>query len=91
MSRESKRNARREERRTADQGSAADETPRSGGRTPPAQFLREVRSELRKVAWPSRKEVISYTLVVLVVTFVLVVLIWGMDEVFRRAVINTLG
>lgn len=91
MSRESKRNARREERRTAGQVSAADEAPRGSGRTSPGQFLKEVRSELRKVAWPNRKEVTSYTVVVLVVTFVLVVLVWGMDEVFRRAVINTLG
>ncbi|MFA9446208.1 preprotein translocase subunit SecE [Egicoccus sp. AB-alg6-2] len=91
MSRESKRNAGREQRRTAGQASAADEAPRSEGRTPPAQFLREVRSELRKVAWPNRKEVTSYTIVVLVVTLVLVLLVWGMDYIFRNAVINTLG
>ncbi|GGI05794.1 preprotein translocase subunit SecE [Egicoccus halophilus] len=90
MSRESKRNADREERRTAGQVSAADESS-SNERTSPGQFLREVRSELRKVAWPNRKEVASYTMVVLVVTLVLVAIVWGMDEVFRRAVINTLG
>jgi preprotein translocase subunit SecE len=61
------------------------------GRTKPVQFLREVRSELRKVAWPNRKEVTSYTIVVLVTTLVLTAIVWGMDEVFRQAVINTLG
>jgi preprotein translocase subunit SecE len=92
MSRESKRNADREERRTAGHVSAADEaTAKPRERTSPGQFLREVRSELRKVAWPNRKEVANYTVVVLVVTLVLVGIIWGMDEVFRRAVINTLG
>ncbi|MGH3665310.1 MAG: preprotein translocase subunit SecE, partial [Egibacteraceae bacterium] len=35
-------------------------------RTSPGQFLREVRAELRKVAWPSRRELLSYSLVVLV-------------------------
>ncbi|MFP4310909.1 MAG: preprotein translocase subunit SecE [Nitriliruptoraceae bacterium] len=60
-------------------------------RTSPKQFLREVRSELRKVVWPNRKEITSYTIVVLVTTFVLVLIVWGMDEVFRRAIINTLG
>jgi preprotein translocase subunit SecE len=92
MSRESKRRGDREERRTAGMQSAATETaaaPRE--RTSPGQFLKEVRSELRKVAWPNRKEVTSYTIVVLVTTLVLVAIVWGMDEVIRRAVINTLG
>lgn len=90
MSRESERRAAREERRTANQASAAAESG-SQRRTSPTEFLGEVRSELRKVAWPSRKEVVNYTIVVLVVTFVLTMLVWGMDEVLRRAIINTLG
>jgi len=90
MSRESERQGDREERRTSGQDSAAS-TPASDGRTPPAQFMREVRSELRKVAWPDRKEVTSYTIVVLVTTLVLVGIVWGMDFIFREAVINTLG
>ena len=32
----------------------------------PGQFLREVRSELRQVAWPNRSEVVNYTTVTLV-------------------------
>jgi len=91
MSREDKRRNEREQRRTEGQESAAVEPDSSSGRTPLVQFLREVRGELRKVAWPSRKEVTSYTIVVLVTTFVLVGIVWGMDEVIRRAVINTLG
>ncbi len=90
MSRESKRRADRESRRTERYESAAAE-PASGERTSPGQFLREVRGELRRVHWPNRKEVGSYTVVVLVTTLVLVVVVWGMDEVIRRAVINTLG
>lgn len=90
MSRESRRRAARGAGQTA-QPSAAAETSSSQGRTGPAQFLKEVRGELRKVAWPNRKEVASYTVVVLVTTLVLVIVVWGMDEVIRRAVINTLG
>jgi len=60
-------------------------------RTPLPQFLREVRGELRKVAWPSRKEVASYTIVVLVTTVVLAVVVYGMDEAIRRIIITTLG
>jgi preprotein translocase subunit SecE len=90
MNREDKRRGGREERRTEGQASTAAE-PERRGRTSPGQFLREVRGELRKVAWPNRKEVTSYTIVVLVTTFVLVGIVWGMDEVIRRAIINTLG
>lgn len=90
MSRESERRAEREERRTAKQASAAAESA-SEKRTSPAEFLGEVRSELRKVAWPSRKEVVSYTIVVLIVSTLLTLAVWGMDEVIRRAVFNTLG
>jgi preprotein translocase subunit SecE len=90
MSRDDERRAEREARRTADEPSTATEpaTPRT--RTGPAQFLREVRSELRKVAWPNRKELGSYTVVVLVVSLVLTLLIWGFDTIVREAIQNTL-
>jgi preprotein translocase subunit SecE len=90
MSREGKRRAKREEARTADLPSAAQEagTQEKAGL---AQFLREVRSELRKVAWPDRQEVTSYSIVVLVTSFVLIMIVWGMDFVIREAVVNTLG
>ena len=90
MNREDKRRGGREERRTEGMKSAASE-PAPSSRTSPKQFLREVRGELRKVVWPNRKEVTSYTIVVLVTTTVLVGIVWGMDEVIRRAVLNTLG
>jgi preprotein translocase subunit SecE len=90
MNREDKRRGGREQRRTEGMKSAASE-PTRRSRTSPKQFLREVRSELRKVVWPNRKEVTSYTIVVLVTTAVLVGIVWGMDEVIRRAIINTLG
>jgi preprotein translocase subunit SecE len=91
MSRDDERRAEREARRTADQPSAASEAPKeTRTRTGPAQFLREVRSELRKVAWPNRKELGSYTVVVLVTSLVLTMLIWGFDTIVREAVQNTL-
>ncbi|MTV27896.1 preprotein translocase subunit SecE [Nitriliruptoraceae bacterium ZYF776] len=91
MAREDDRRAEREERRTADQPSAAEAPAPTRERTGPAQFLREVRSELRKVAWPNRKELVNYTIVVLVTSVLLTVLVWGFDTVIREAVINTLG
>lgn len=57
-------------------------------RTPPGQYLKEVRSELRKVAWPNRKEVASYTVVVLVTTTVLTLFTFGLDWIIREATLN---
>lgn len=57
-------------------------------RTSPPQFLREVRNELKKVAWPGRKEVASYTMVVLVTTAVLTAFVFGLDEIIRNALLN---
>lgn len=57
-------------------------------RTSPRQYLREVRGELKKVAWPNRAEVVNYTVVVLVVTIVLTALTWALDWVVSNAVIN---
>ena len=57
-------------------------------RTSPRQFLREVRSELRKVAWPSRKELISYSLVVLVSVSLITLYITGLDLVFGELILQ---
>ena len=65
------------------------ELPRK--RTPLPEFLREVRIELRKVNWPGREQIVSYTIVVLVLTLVLTTFVWGVDEGIRRLVLNTLG
>jgi preprotein translocase subunit SecE len=57
-------------------------------RTPPRQFLKEVRAELKKVAWPTRGEVTTYTVVVLVsVTFV-TLYVFGLDTGFVHLVIK---
>jgi len=55
-------------------------------RTSPAQFVREVRGELRKVAWPTRDEVVRLSGVVLFTLVVLTAFIFGLDYVFAKAV-----
>ena len=55
-------------------------------RTGPIQFLREVRGELRKVAWPTRPEVINYSIIVLITVVVLTTYIATLDFVFGEAV-----
>lgn len=48
-------------------------------------FLLEVRGELKKVTWPSRKEVSSTTLVVIATSIFFGFYLWGLDLVFSRA------
>jgi len=43
------------------------------------QFLREVKTELKKVTWPSRKDTLSGTLVVLVAIFIIAIFLWVVD------------
>jgi len=40
--------------------------PAKRDRTTPAVFVTQVRDELRKVVWPTRKELVTYTTVALV-------------------------
>jgi len=58
-----------------------------GERTRPAEFLREVRGELRRVAWPTRAETINSATVVLIALVVLTTVIFGMDTVFSKFVL----
>jgi preprotein translocase subunit SecE len=56
-------------------------------RTSPTQFFSEVRGELRKVAWPTRPEVINSTIIVLIAVVVMTALIFGADYVFAKGVL----
>jgi preprotein translocase subunit SecE len=56
-------------------------------RTGPKQFVREVKAEMRKVAWPTKVEVINSTIIVLLAVVVMTTLIFGMDYAFARSVL----
>lgn len=47
-------------------------------------FFGEVRSELKKVSFPSREEVIATTIVVIVTSFVFAIYLWAADMVIVR-------
>lgn len=51
-----------------------------------AKWFREMRSELKKVVWPTRKQIMNNTLVSLAVMFVFAVIVWGFDRVASLAV-----
>jgi preprotein translocase subunit SecE len=54
-------------------------------------FIRQVVAELRKVIWPTRKELITYTSVVLVFVVIMVLLVAAFDFAFTKGVLAVFG
>jgi preprotein translocase subunit SecE len=54
--------------------------------TTPANFLREVRDELKKVVWPTRQEVIRLTAVVVIVSVGVGIFLGGADFILTKLV-----
>jgi preprotein translocase subunit SecE len=72
-----------------DAGSAprATRTAQVGSRrTSPVQFAREIRDELRQVAWPSRAEMVNYSMVVFFTLVLMVGLIFLLNFAFGKGV-----
>ena len=60
-----------------------------GGR--PARFIRESVSEMRKVLWPSRNELVTYSIVVIIFVVIMVALVAGLDVGFAKLVLQVFG
>lgn len=85
LNREQKRQMRR--MGALNEQGAPTRTPRSSSRTErvgPRQYLREVRDELRKVAWPRKPEIVRYSIIVTATVAVYTAYIGGLDYVFSR-------
>jgi preprotein translocase subunit SecE len=65
--------------------------PAKQERTSPAQFVNQVRDELRKVVWPTRKELITYTTSALVFILIMVGIVTALDYGFTKLVISLFG
>jgi preprotein translocase subunit SecE len=48
------------------------------------RYLRETRAELRKVTWPTQKEALNLTYIVLGVTFAFAVVLGVLDWIFSQ-------
>jgi preprotein translocase subunit SecE len=99
--------SRRESPRDAEPETDADSTKNGDGKKPktakksgPSRpnpitfiwtFLKQVVAELRKVIWPNRKQMISYTTVVLVFLAFMVALIGGVDLGLAKLVTLVFG
>jgi preprotein translocase subunit SecE len=57
----------------------------------PVTYLKEVREELGKVTWPTRKEVVKMTFTVLVVSAFIAVFIGSLDFVLTNFIARILS
>ena len=96
MNRQMKRMQERAERQQKRGGAERSTAPSTASRRAQAtekrkrtgvrQFLKEVRLELRKVDWPTRTELTTYSTVVLVTITVLTGFVFAVDYLFTRFV-----
>jgi len=64
------------------------------GRNPFASlslFVKQVVAELRKVIWPTRQELLTYTAVVIVFVTIMVAITAGFDLLFGKGVLEVFG
>lgn len=80
---------------TVTKGRATPKRDRRQKKTSPlarlVRFIREVWAELRKVIWPTRKQMVTYTTVVLVFVAFMVALVYLLDFAFRKGVFWLFG
>jgi preprotein translocase subunit SecE len=69
-------------------------SPRPAGGGPggrPGRFVREIISEMRKVLWPSRNELITYSIVVIIFVVIMIAIVAGLDIAFAKLVLKIFG
>ena len=58
----------------------------SDGKTGPLQFFKQVRSEARKITWPSRHETTVSTIAVFIMVFIAAVFLYFADQIMAWVV-----
>jgi preprotein translocase SecE subunit len=56
-----------------------------------ASFLKETRSELRHVTWPTRTKALIYTLIIILFSVALGYMLGGFDAIFRVLLRNIIS
>ena len=78
-------------------GGGADRTKRETGRAGGGRirsigtFYKQVVAELRKVIWPTRKELVTYTTVVVVFVLIITAIVALFDLAFGKGVLAIFG
>lgn len=55
-------------------------------KTSPAEFINQVRAEARKIVWPSSRETVQTTIMVIIMMTILSLFFFGVDTVFNAIV-----
>ena len=85
---------------TQTRGEAAEKRSGGGGagrpakrdsRTTPALFFRQMVGELRKVIWPTRRELITYTVVCVTFVAAMMIIVTVLDYGFTKLVFEVFG
>ena len=72
-------------------GAEAERAAKRANRTTPALFFRQMVAELRKVIWPTRNELVTYTIVCLVFVLFMVAIVTSLDYGFTKLVFELFG
>ena len=56
------------------------------GKTSPIQFFRQVKQEVKKVTWPTKKEVTQATIMVIIIVAIAATFFFGVDMFFGAVV-----
>ena len=76
---------------TRSTSSSSERRPSDGGRTSLALFFRQVIAELRKVIWPTRDQLVTYFIVVLVFVIFMIGFVSVLDFAFNKAAFKIFG
>ncbi len=97
MNREMRRLVEREERRQKQTQRARQRRAKRSAGKPAEQkpslwqrlgiFFREVRTELRRVQWPTREQMIAFTSVTLITTTAVTLIVFAFDVVLKEGIL----
>jgi preprotein translocase subunit SecE len=91
MNRELRRLQEKEDKRARERRDARVQSRRRKERTGIRQFISEVRTELKRVAWPSRREVTTFTLVTLITSGFVTLYVLVLDIGFKEGILQLLA
>jgi preprotein translocase subunit SecE len=63
----------------------------AGNKTTVLGYFREAKQELEKVSWPSQKEIISYSIIVIIATIIVAAYFGAADWVLQKALAWIVG
>lgn len=62
----------------------ADNTKKKENNKPKKSFFKDVRAELKKVTWPTRKQVVNNTVGVIIIVIITAIIVFVLDFTFKN-------